>query len=631
MINALTRKLEGIHPQHHRTFFIVGFLTAVLAIVVFFASWPASPNFSTDTLNGKTALDSTIKINFSWPVFRQIKVTISPSVDVEAKYDALLSQRKFATRATLDPAATWEPNTTYTVRVENVRRMLPIIRPRSYTFTFTTLATPNVTQIFPAVNTEIPANTKWQIALDRPADKFTEYFAQTEPLISTDISYSADKKTLTISPAQQLVQGKGYKLKVFSVQKRYVFGTDTVFATAEPKLIQEGDWQVRIPPEIKSVFPQGSNVSLDKPISIIFNETIPKQNFLDHISVSPEVGGTWQTNDEQTYTLQPTALSPATTYTVKVSGKLETTNHGFIVDDLSFQFRTVEPVNVLSSSPLANSKGVSVDIHPALTFNQNVDHQSAESNFSITPKINGKFSWSGEILTFLPEHSLNFGTSYVVSFAVGIQGEGGLPSTQTINLSFSTELGHSLLAVPFHKQEHNLSCEAATLFMALQYRGVKITEQQIINEVGFDTTKKQNGVWGNPYVSFVGDINGHQPSTGYGVYWQPIAKVAQKYRDARWFTGWSLADLLAETRKGNPVIIWGTAGSGTRIDWKTPQGQNVVAINGEHVYVVMGFIGTPENPTTIIVQDPLVGERYFTKAKFLWNWGLLGNSGVVIE
>jgi uncharacterized protein YvpB len=92
-----------------------------------------------------------------------------------------------------------------------------------------------------------------------------------------------------------------------------------------------------------------------------------------------------------------------------------------------------------------------------------------------------------------------------------------------------------------------------------------------------------------------------------------------------------LSELLTETRKGNPVIIWGTAGSGTRIDWKTPEGQNIVAVNGEHVYVAMGFIGTPEDPKTIIVQDPLVGKRHFTKANFLWNWGLLGNSGVVVE
>jgi len=79
------------------------------------------------------------------------------------------------------------------------------------------------------------------------------------------------------------------------------------------------------------------------------------------------------------------------------------------------------------------------------------------------------------------------------------------------------------------------------------------------------------------------------------------------------------------------VVIWGTAGTGKRIDWKTPQGGNVVAVSGEHARVAIGFIGPAENPSKIITMDPLYGEKYFTRSSFEWNWGLLGNSGVVIE
>ena len=77
--------------------------------------------------------------------------------------------------------------------------------------------------------------------------------------------------------------------------------------------------------------------------------------------------------------------------------------------------------------------------------------------------------------------------------------------------------------------------------------------------------------------------------------------------------------------------MWGTVGTGTRIDWQTSDGDNVVAVNGEHTFVVIGFVGSASDPEKIIVLDPLYGERYFTKDNFLWRWGLLGNSGVVVE
>ncbi|MFA5051629.1 MAG: hypothetical protein WC544_01035 [Patescibacteria group bacterium] len=52
---------------------------------------------------------------------------------------------------------------------------------------------------------------------------------------------------------------------------------------------------------------------------------------------------------------------------------------------------------------------------------------------------------------------------------------------------------------------------------------------------------------------------------------------------------------------------------------------------GEHARVAIGFIGSADNPTKIITMDPIYGEKYFTRSSFEWNWGLLGNSGVVVE
>ena len=186
------------------------------------------------------------------------------------------------------------------------------------------------------------------------------------------------------------------------------------------------------------------------------------------------------------------------------------------------------------------------------------------------------------------------------------------------------------LAVAMHRQEHALSCEAAALLMALRYRGVPVTETQLIQGMGFDPTPKRRGVWGDPQLAFVGDINGRQPSTGYGVYWEPIARVAAKYRRAEAATGKPMAELAGTLAQGNPVVVWGFVGSGQRIDWKTPHGAAVKAVMGEHARVAIGFSGPANVPTGFYLMDPIYGEIYMTRSQFDRNWSALDRGMVTI-
>src|SRR3989338_5575168 len=61
------------------------------------------------------------------------------------------------------------------------------------------------------------------------------------------------------------------------------------------------------------------------------------------------------------------------------------------------------------------------------------------------------------------------------------------------------------LDVPFHKQEHALSCEIATLKMALNYHGQMVAESELLNDLSFDTAapRSSDNVWGNPDKGFV--------------------------------------------------------------------------------------------------------------------------------
>jgi len=188
------------------------------------------------------------------------------------------------------------------------------------------------------------------------------------------------------------------------------------------------------------------------------------------------------------------------------------------------------------------------------------------------------------------------------------------------------------LAVPYHHQEHTLSCEIASLLMALNYQGVKITESDLIKDLPVsDPGPRQAGnIWGDPNLGFVGNIDGNMPNTGYGVYEQPIYDLAIKYRSAKILTNAPLADLITELYKGNPIVVWGVVGKGRDISWKTAEGKVIVAKFDEHARTLIGYTGQSDKPQLMIFFDPIYGEVRMKVNDFMANWGKLDNRAVVI-
>lgn len=190
-----------------------------------------------------------------------------------------------------------------------------------------------------------------------------------------------------------------------------------------------------------------------------------------------------------------------------------------------------------------------------------------------------------------------------------------------------------ILKVPFHKQEHALSCEAAALTMALRYKNVDISESDILGLLPVATpfARGDNNIWGDPQDGFVGDVDGSMPKTGYGVYENPIASVARQFRDAIALENAQLQDLIDALHNGNPTVVWGTVGSGRDISWKTADGKYIKAIMGEHARALIGYNGARANPTSLILLDPIYGKITWSTKKFLRDWALLDNKAVVIN
>lgn len=288
-------------------------------------------------------------------------------------------------------------------------------------------------------------------------------------------------------------------------------------------------------------------------------------------------------------------------------------------------------VKVVGSFPENGWTAVASDNAIRVRFNQEVDHESAQQKFSIDPKIDGSFLWEGTTIIFQPQDNFAFNTRYTFSMMKDVTSAvGGPASIDNFTASFTTQESTTKLTVPIFLQQHALSCEAAALRMVLGFRGVDVSEDVLLDKIGSDPTPHRGKTWGNPYVNFVGNVNGKQMVSGYGVYWEPIKRVAQNYRAADSFENWDIKKLTGSILKGNPLIVWVFIKRGNPTYWYTPRKDKIYAVPDEHSAVVTGFVGTPTNPSQIIVNDPLIGEIYWDRDIFSKKWDVFGRSGVVV-
>ena len=186
------------------------------------------------------------------------------------------------------------------------------------------------------------------------------------------------------------------------------------------------------------------------------------------------------------------------------------------------------------------------------------------------------------------------------------------------------------LPLKFHRQEHSLSCELATLKMVLNYHGVEVSESEIIDKLPFDSTMRLGNIWGDPHLGFVGNIDGKMMGDGYGVYWEPIAAVASYWRGAKIIKNGLASYLAKHISEGRPVIVWGYLGRGQSVNWETSDGKKIYGVDGEHTRVVYGFRGSVEDPDGFMIMDPVYGPAYWEESKFMRNWEALGRHGVVV-
>jgi len=628
---------SNFHPRHH---FVKQIIVLIFIIVAAIGAYWTYDRFvrlpkvlAASPAEGSrlTDLIEPISISFDRPVDRRaLSLTITPPVTGDISFADPYLQRTFVRQVIFTPREHLMPGTTYTVQVTHLTNVLG----RSESDYHLSFQTPDLPQVaatsLKSGQSDVPICDPFTVTLDQPVNHFAEFSFTLNPAVDLVSSLASDGKTYTLTPNQCLSQSTQYSLAVQRRLTVYGAGNTLLNPNDEPITLQTVDFTTKGAPGIAGFTPQGGGVSAStKQFTLTFTEAMSNADLNSHLVISPTLEGKWQwTNDHVAVFTAANTLPLNTSFTVTVSKGLKDAHNGFLTDDAAFTFATIGHVQVSSLSPRNGSGGVTVDTPIRVTFDQPVDHASAEQHFSILPVVTGSFSWQGQ--TLLYSANLSKDSSYQVVESAGVISQIGLNSDTAAHTSFQTEESITQLAIPVYYQQKALSCEAASLKMALNYRGIGVGESTLLANLGADTTPRQNNIWGDPDQTFVGDVNGQQDSTGYGVHAAPIASVANQYRSAEALYGISPASVARQLAQGNPVVFWGTAGGGQADSWNTVGGRQINTWIGEHVRLAIGFTGPVEHPSAYIINDPIFGRLRWTPSQFQSQLNAFGGMGVAI-
>ncbi|WP_026592968.1 C39 family peptidase [Bacillus sp. UNC437CL72CviS29] len=210
-----------------------------------------------------------------------------------------------------------------------------------------------------------------------------------------------------------------------------------------------------------------------------------------------------------------------------------------------------------------------------------------------------------------------------------------LQKVHELRVSFLFDMKETAMIenVPFIKQlpELQRGCEVTSLAMLLQYKDVQVDKMQLASEVN-KVPFKENNLRGNPHEGFVGNIY-TKSEPGYGVYHQPIFKLAEKYVPEKTInlTGREIEDIYKVISSGSPVwVIANTTFQPLAEDsfetWNTNKG-DVKITYYEHSVVVVGY-----DQNYVYMNDPLANNpnKKVSRSEFERAWEQMGKQAITI-
>ncbi|HEV1992625.1 MAG TPA: C39 family peptidase [Candidatus Dormibacteraeota bacterium] len=198
-----------------------------------------------------------------------------------------------------------------------------------------------------------------------------------------------------------------------------------------------------------------------------------------------------------------------------------------------------------------------------------------------------------------------------------------------------------VLDIKIHYQEHNLTCEAAALKMALAYEGIAVDEMTLVGYMTNDRrpaqfdSKGRLVAWGDPAQGFVGDPDGHiERLTGYGVYFEPVAAAANRAGAHAIKAGGGLygspiapSEVYDAVLDGHPVVAWisNTYRTVNLSRYTAFDGATVSYTLTEHAVTLIGV-----RPDAVLINDPWFGQHWHSKAQFEAAYRTFDNMAVIV-
>ena len=207
-----------------------------------------------------------------------------------------------------------------------------------------------------------------------------------------------------------------------------------------------------------------------------------------------------------------------------------------------------------------------------------------------------------------------------------LQLEGAVALGDTLGVVDDSETASSaasgtFIGVPTYTQQRNLSCEYASLVIAMGAFGADVSEWDLDGIVGWSA---------NPHWGFRGDITGWWGNTDdYGVYAEALVPGLNAYGfsgDVFYGQGDSGA-LTSRLDNGEPTLVWLGYWGDTSFYDSTDDGSAFKLAAGEHVVVAYGY-----DADGVYASDPASGTtRFYGWHYFLSMWNVLDGMALAVS
>ncbi len=190
-------------------------------------------------------------------------------------------------------------------------------------------------------------------------------------------------------------------------------------------------------------------------------------------------------------------------------------------------------LTITSTNPADGATGVSVNSNITITFSASMDAATAEQAFSVSPNVNGSFSWNGNSMVFDPSSALGWSVEYTVTVASSAQSAEDDSLGAAYSFTFTTQSNNSSNARAFpdttdgiyifsdqftsnqtdaqwrFAAEHYAGCQKMTLSSVRKLRGYNpdfiVLHYRLAHGAGNHEIIK-----GDSWVYYWNDVNGHE-------------------------------------------------------------------------------------------------------------------------